>query len=289
VSERVVADFVGRFYLTDLDRSEPMRGRVVLSPKRLVLAGEDRTVTIPLEGVFDVAVGHVPEEMRPFFQDTVTVAYNGTEGRRIAVVEADADTIDKFSTVLFKAHLTGREVVVEHPAKRGGRVVDSPARRARLSVEQGNLAFQAGDGSFEVDLATVTDFETEQRPIDGTDRAVLSVRHVPEATALVSVIALPSDRVRNLLGRYLRLEYSDIVEALDDVALSDEELQALLAIYSAGDGVDPFDVVTVDGAQTTLVLNRLRDKGLVADRADGTALTARGRVVVNRRLEDVNE
>ncbi|MFC7173583.1 hypothetical protein ACFQL0_09955 [Haloplanus litoreus] len=92
----------------------------------------------------------------------------------------------------------------------------------------------------------------------------------------------------NLLGRYLRLEYSDLVEALSDVSLSDEEVQVLLAIYSAGEGVDPLDVVAAEPSQTTMVLNGLREKELVVDGDQGTELTPKGRVVVNSRLEEVN-
>jgi helix-turn-helix protein len=288
VSERVIADFVGRFYLTDMDRSEPVRGRIMLSPKRLVLAGEDDKVTIPMGAMFDVSVGHVPPEMRGFFSDTVTIAYNTDSGRRMAVVEGDGDTIEKFATVLFKAHLNGREVTVEHPARRGGRVVDSPAKQARLTVNDGTLSFDSGDGSFTIDLATVTNFEKERRTLGGESRPALSVSHVPRTTSLVSVVALSSDRVMNLLGRYLRLEYSDIVESLSDVSLSDEEVQVLLAIYSAGEGVDPLEVVAADASQTTMVLNGLREKELVVDGDEGTELTPKGRVVVNSRLEEVN-
>ncbi|WP_251343819.1 CheF family chemotaxis protein [Haloplanus halophilus] len=288
MSERVVADFVGRFYLTDMGRSEPVRGRIMLSPKRLVLAGDGHEVTIPMGAMFDVAVGHVPPEMREFFSDTVTLAYNTDDGRRMAVVEGEADTIEKFATVLFKAHLNGQEVTVEHPARRGGRVVDTPARQARLSVDGGTLAFRSGDGRFTIDLETVTDFERDRRTIDGSSRVALSVRHVPDTTALVSVIALSSKRVLNLLGRYLRLEYSDVVEDLSEVSLSDEEMQVLLAIYSAGSGVDPLEVVAADASRTTMVLNGLREKGLVVDGEEGTELTPKGRVVVNSRLEEVN-
>jgi helix-turn-helix protein len=288
MSERVIADFVGRFFLTGMDREEPVRGRIVLSPKRLVLVGDDRKVTVPTDAMFDIAVGHVPPEMRSFFSDSLTVAYRTDGGRRMVVVEAESDTVDKFATVLFKTHLNGRTVTVEHPAERGGRVVDSAIRTANLAVADGALAFDGPDVGFAIDLATVTDFEKERRSLGGEARPALSVRHVPRTTALLSVVALPSERVLNLLGRYFRLEYSDIVESLQDVSLSDEEVQVLVAIYSAGEGVDPLEVVAADASRTTMVLNGLREKGLVVDGDDGTALTPRGRVVVNSRLEEVN-
>jgi len=288
MSERVIADFVGHFFVTDMSREDPVRGRIVMSRKRLVLVGDDHKVTIPTSTMFDIAVGHVPPEMRSFFSDSITVAYRTDEGRRMAVVEAESDTVEKFASVLFKAHLNGRTVTVEHPAERGGRVVDSTIRKAKLTVDDGALAFAGPNVDFAIDLATVTDFEKETRTLAGETRPALSVRHVPRTTALLSVVALPSERVMNLLGRYFRLEYSDIVESLQDVSLSDEEVQVLVAIYSAGEGVDPLDVVAADASQTTMVLNGLREKDLVVDGDDGTALTPKGRVVVNSRLEEVN-
>jgi helix-turn-helix protein len=288
MSERVIADFVGHFFVTDMDREDPVRGRIVMSQKRLVLVGDDRKVTVPTAAMFDIAVGHVPPEMRSFFSDSVTVAYRTDEGRRMAVVEAESETVEKFATILFKAHLNGRTVTVEHPAERGGRVVDSAIRKAKLTVADGALAFSGPDVDFSIDLATVTDFEKEMRTLGGESRPALAVRHVPRTTALLSVVALPSERVMNLLGRYFRLEYSDIVEDLQDVSLSDEEVQVLVAVYSAGEGVDPLEVVAADASRTTMVLNGLREKGLVVDGDDGTALTPKGRVVVNSRLEEVN-
>lgn len=288
MSERVVADFVGRFFVTDMSRDDPVRGRIILSPKRLVLVGDDHKETVPTAAMFDIAVGHVPPEMRSFFSDSVTVAYRTDEGRRMVVVEAESETVDKFATVLFKTHLNGRTVTVEHPAERGGRVVDSTVHTAKLAVDDGALAFRGPDVDFRIDLTTVTNFEKGARTLDGERRPALSVRHVPETTALRSVVALPSERVLNLLGRYFRLEYSDIVDSLQDVSLSDEAVQVLVAIYSAGEGVDPLDVVAADASRTTMVLNGLREKGLVVDGDDGTALTPKGRVVVNSRLEEVN-
>jgi len=288
MSERVIADFVGRFFMTDMDRADPIRGRIIMSPKRLVLVGDDHKVTVPTSSMFDVAVGHVPPEMREFFSDSVTIAYREDGQRRMAIVEAESETVDKFATVLFKAHLNGRTVTVEHPARRGGRVVDSPVRKAKLSVDDGSLAFSGPDVNFSIDLATVTNFEKETRTLGGESRPALSVRHIPGTTALVSVVALPSERVMNLLGRYFRLEYSDIVESLSDISLSDEEVQVLVAIYSAGEGVDPLDVVALDASRTTMVLNGLGEKELVADDDAGTVLTPKGRVVVNSRLEEIN-
>jgi helix-turn-helix protein len=288
VSERVIADFVGEFYLSDMERADPVRGRIVMSPKRLVLAGESRRETIPTSTVFDIAVGQVPREVRKFFSDSVTVAYGDDGTRRTAIVEADSGTIEKFTDVLFRAHLNGRDVTVKHPARRGGRVVDTPARPARLAVDDRRLVFNGPDAGFDVDLTTVTGFERRERTFDGRPRPSLMGHHLPGTTALVSAVSLPSERLMNLLGRYLRLEYSDVREELADVSLSDEALQALIGIYSSDGEADPTDVITTEAGRRAVVLDRLLEKELVVDGESGVVLTPKGRVVVNSRLETVN-
>lgn len=122
MSESVIADFVATFNSERSTRAEPVKGRVLLSQKRLVLAADNSKTTIPLSAIFDVAVGHVPPDLGDFFDSTVTVAFEKGDDRFVAVVEADDETIEKFSTVLFKALLNGTDTTVQHPAEIGGRV-----------------------------------------------------------------------------------------------------------------------------------------------------------------------
>jgi helix-turn-helix protein len=75
MSESVIADFVGQFNASVLERTEPETGRVLLSEKRLVLVTDQGKVTIPLTDIFDVAVGHVPPDLGDFFKSTVTIAF----------------------------------------------------------------------------------------------------------------------------------------------------------------------------------------------------------------------
>ena len=60
MSESVVADFVGTFNSEASVRQEPVKGRILLSERRLVLAADEGKVTIPLSSIFDVSVGTVP-------------------------------------------------------------------------------------------------------------------------------------------------------------------------------------------------------------------------------------
>ncbi|MFB6083650.1 MAG: CheF family chemotaxis protein [Halorientalis sp.] len=289
MSESVIADFVAKFNASASERGEPVTGRILLSQKRLVLAADAGKTTIPLSSIFDVAVGHVPQDLGQFFDSTVTIAFRKDDRRHVAAVEAGDDKIEKFSTVLFKALLNGTTMTVKHPARLGGRVTDAAFHPAKLYLKPRQVRFKGPDSSFTVDLSTVTRFERNTREIDGRKREVLSVRHMQDGQAITSLAAVDSGRKMSILGRYLRLEYSDIVADLEDIELSDEETELLVAVYSTGPGVSLAGVIDAEPSHVEMLLGDLRKKGLIADGQEETELTAKGRIVVSDKLEDVNQ
>ncbi|MFB6179789.1 MAG: CheF family chemotaxis protein [Halorientalis sp.] len=288
MSESVIADFVGRFKTSAASRPDPVQGRILLSKKRLVLAIDGDKLTIPLSQIFDVAVGKVPRDFEGFFDSTVTIAFRKGDHRHIAAVEASDEKIEKFSTVLFKALLNGTTMMVKHPAQIGGRVTGESFQEAKLVLKRRKVDFRGASSSFTVDLSTVTNFEETNREIAGGTRQVLSVRHMDQGQAVTSLAAVDSARKMSLLGRYLRLEYSDIVEELEDVDLSEEETELLVAVYSSSAGVSLASVLDKEPSQVTMMLNDLIEQELVRDGGESTELTAKGRIIVSSKLEDVN-
>jgi helix-turn-helix protein len=291
MSESVIADFVGKFNAETSARGEPTTGRVLLSQKRLVLAADgDNRLTIPLSSIFDVAVGHVPPDLGDFFDSTVTIAFERSGSRYVAAVEAGEDKIEKFSTVLFKALLNGTQMTVKHPARRGGRVTDAEFFPASLTLEPQTVSFANDERSVSIDLANVTDFDRATREIGGGRRPVLVVRHMDAGQSLMTLAATKSARKMSILGRYLRLEYGDLMADLGDVELTDDKTEILVALYSGADagGVSLATVLDMEASQVTMLLNTLEDDELVADGADGTELTPKGQIVVSNHLEDVN-
>lgn len=287
MSETVVADFVGRFFAPGVE-GEPPKGRIVLSQRRLVLAADGYKETIPLSKVFDVTIGQVPPEMAGYFNDTVTVAYRKGEGRGVAAIEGNDTNIDRFATVLFKVLLNGAKALARHPAKIGGRVVDTDTRKTRLDVTQGTLTFEGGGDAFAVDLANVVSVERTQRDLGNGSHPVVSFRHIDDGTAVTSEVGMTSGRLTNILGRYVRLRYADLQAELEDLDPSEEEMEVLVAAYSAGPGVSLSKVVDIEPQRLTMLLNGLIDEGLLVDTDEGTNLTAKGRVVVGQRIESVN-
>lgn len=291
MSESVIADFVAQFDSSVATRTDPAQGRVLLSQKRLVLAvnSNDR-LTIPLSSIIDIAVGHVPDDIQGFFESTVTVAFELNDRGHKAVIEADDSTIRKFSTVLFKAVLNGTETTLKHPARVGGRVTDESFVPARLYLRPQTVQFRGEDKTVEITLATVTQFTYSSRPINGKTHPVLEFQHMPDGEAVVTMVAMNTRQEMSILGRYLRLEYTELINELKDVEISDDEKEILTAVYSGGgqEGVSLAGIVDTDPSNVTMILNRLEEKELVVDSAGGTRLTPKGQIVVNRYLDDVN-
>jgi helix-turn-helix protein len=78
------------------------------------------------------------------------------------------------------------------------------------------------------------------------------------------------------------------MEDLESFDPTEEQMEILVSIYSAGGEASIADVVTGDATQTSMLLDALREEGLVVDGASGAALTRKGQMVVNSYLESVN-
>jgi len=292
MSESVIADFVAKFDSDMLARSDPVKGRILLSKKRLVLAANNENkLTIPLSSIFDIAVGQIPEDIDGFFDSTVTVAFQRNNRQFTAVVETDDDKVEKFSTVLFKAILNGTDVTVKHPARVGGRVMDEQFTPGKLVMKPKLVQFNTETGSLQIPLSSVTEFSRSTRKIGNNNRPVLEVRHMNGGQSMLTMAAVSSSRKMSILGRYLRLEYSDLMAELEEIDLSKDEKEILVALYSGtgGEGISLPQIVNKEPANVTILLNRLEDDELVVDSEDGTKLTPKGQVVVSNHLEDVNE
>src|SRR6056297_856311 len=190
MSESAIADFVTSFIPNTATHVEPVRGRVVMSKRRIVLATDDAKTTIPLQGVFDVQHETAPGDLARFFEDTVTIAYERGDKRHVAVIEGGGDTVDRFVTLVFKGLLHGTSVYVKHPARRGGRVTDRSFESGNLALVPGKLAVK-GVGAT-VDLSTLSDFDRVDRDLKGSSTQLLSVRHMGDAGPITTELALDS-------------------------------------------------------------------------------------------------
>jgi len=291
MSESAIADFVAKFNATSLVSTDPITGRILLSPKRLVLAADsENKLTIPLSAVYDVAVGQIPEDLDGFFDATVAVRFERGDRRHAAVVEADDGTIGKFSTLLFKALLNGTDATLKHPARVGGRVTDREFLPAKLAVETGLLRVRHADGTVEIDLDSVIGFGQSTREIAGSGRSVLQVRHVQAGRPVLTMVAAGSNRTLSVLARYLRLEYTDLLADVQKIELSAVEKRLLVALYAGagGERMALPELLDADEREIAGLIERFADEGLVVETDDETRLTRKGQVLADIHLENVD-
>ena len=287
MTESVIADFMTDIVPDAATHTEPSRGRVVMSEKRIVFATDDERTTVPITGIFDIQHGRAPKGLEEFFEDTVTIGYENGSGKHVAVVEGADQTVERFTTLLFKAVLNGTSVLAKHPARIGGRITDEKPRKSSLYLTDGAVEFR-GDHSFAVNVSTVTHFERMTRDYGAGERPVLSVRHVASTQQVTSEIALDSERKMNVLGRFLRIEYRTLKEDFQEIDVVDDEIEALVSLYTAGPDANLAAVMGIDASRAQLLSNKLDEKNLVETRDDGMHLTSLGRLAVSHRIEDVN-
>ena len=286
MSESVVADFPGWFYSHQV-AGEPPKGRIILGKSQLVVASDDVRENIPTSEIFDVKVGDVPDELRTYFNDTVTVAYRDGDARRVVAIEGEDKHIERFSTVLFKVLLNGTPTLVRHPARKGGRVTDADPVKSKLALKWEKIGFKTSDGVIQIDLDDVIGVDRSERDLGYGQHPVVNFRHLSGGEAVMTEAGIESSRKTNLLGRYVRMRYSDVAEELEETTITDEEEEILVALYTAP-GVSLSKVVEFNPQRLTMVLRGLREKGLIADTQEETTLTMKGKVVAGNRLEQVN-
>jgi len=293
--ESIVVDFIANFVAGGDAAFDPVKGRVLMSERRLVLVTSDTKTTVPIASIFDIAVGQVPPEVEEFFDYTVMVGYVEDTRRKTTVIGGDRETIEKFSLLLFRAVLNGSVARITHPAKVGGRVMDTPERRSGLHLDYESVWFKGGDvadaedGPLSIDLASVVFFEVVERS-DGTDGTdlVLSVQHVEDGQTVTSEITMASRRKMNILGRYLRLIYHWIEADVRDIDVEEHELEVLVGLYSTNEGIDLASLLDVDEAELEVRLESLHEDGLITDAERPVDLTPQGRFIVNEEFEDIN-
>lgn len=287
MNDTVVADFMTDVIPDTGAYDEPVRGRVLMNREQVVIVTADDRTSFAIEDVFDLAYGSAPDGMRRFFETTVTVAYENRGQKRVALIEGEDDVVERFMKLLFKGVLNGTKVTVKHPARIGGRITDESFHPAKLFVAPTEVRFKSDD-PFAIVISTVSGFKRIDREVGDETKTLLSVRHAPEGSMMTTEIALASERKMNVLGRYLRTEYSQLKEDLADISLSDSEIEILVGLYSGASEGNLAGMLGVDASRVTYLLDQLVEKGLLEEVEGGMELTSTGTLAVGEHLEDVN-
>ncbi|MFB6156217.1 MAG: CheF family chemotaxis protein [Haloferacaceae archaeon] len=254
-------------------------GRIILSNRRLVLAGSGGKRQLPLseiEGIggrFDLnqEIARVSDYIALRLGDGV-----------VLVAPKDRETFD---TKLFRALLDQEMVLAKHPAVEGGVVQDTEWHKSRLKVEEESLALAMADGTFvEMELDEVGQVDESERTVIDEKRQVVEVAHVEDGTSVQTYVAGPPRRcsfVETLLGRGAERNQA----SLD---LSETEKEVLMALYS---GVSPFEIPEFVGMDVETVeetFDRLVDLEVLEEvrKRREVALTTRGRNLASESISE---
>ncbi|AUV81565.1 chemotaxis protein CheF1 [Salinigranum rubrum] len=282
--EYKLSDSHGRFLRAEKNGREIQdaawaSGRILLSNRRLILAGNSGKQTIPLSAIQGV------EDRYDVNQDVASVAdYIALRVPKGVILIAPKE-FEEFEQEFYGAVLNEGTFLARHPAVEGGVVQNTEWERARLKVEEEAVSMATVSGTFvEIRLDDIGDITTGRRTIIDDSRLVVEVEHSDEETSVQTYIA-GSDRQMSFLESLLRKgeEQSEV-----SLELSDTDKQVLTALYS---GVSPFDIpsflgVDVDEVEELYV--RLIDHNVLNEvriRHEVT-LNARGRSIASDVISD---
>lgn len=279
----VVADFVARVHAEGF--AEPRQGRVLLDKERCLIVTDDRRIEIALTSVFDIGVGNVPVELREYFDDSVTIAAEINGLKQFVVLEAQAESMEKFRSIFFSCVLSGQSILVRHPAARGGKVIHGDYRPGTIQIERGELAISDTVDTVHIRLDAVTEVKTATQSIDGESHHIIAVSYLVDGAVITTHLAPTDGRVAGLLARYMKLKYASMHRDVTQLDLGDLELQALVALAS---GATDLLGLLPEEADAEAVIETLVAESLVVRKKSGLALTRRGRVAATTHLEAVN-
>ena len=254
-------------------------GRILLSNKRLVLATNEGKRTIALSSLTSVSASQMNQ---PLAQVDGYIKLQA--GRDVFLVSAQDDTA--FEEHLYSSLLDQVVVLVDHPAVKGGVVQETNWEKARLKMDEDCVDLAIQSGTFvQLDLDDVGTVEEKTKEIRGSERPVLEVEHTVEDTSVETHLTGNPRHVSLLEGLVRQGEQRNNT---DDVDLSPEETQVLMALYS---GISPFkipDFVDMDVDDVEAVYDRLIESDIlepVRTRRE-VQLEARGRSIAGEAIAD---
>jgi helix-turn-helix protein len=283
--ERKVVDTRGKFTQVvkdgrELNDAEWTGGRILLSNKRLILAGNGGKRTIPLTKVRSLDGRTDVNQLVAKVSGYVSLQLTTGD-----VVLVSAEDPESFERMLYRALLDRKMVLARHPAVEGGVVTDAEWEKARLKIEESAVDLAVADGSFvEIDLDDIGSMEANERSVREEKRQVLEVEHSEEGTSVQTYIS-GTERRCAILETLLRKGESRSEIGVD---LSERENEVLMALYS---GVSPFEVpdfLGMDVDEVESVFDRLLELEVVEEirvRRE-VALNARGRNIASEAMND---
>ena len=234
-SERKLFDTTGRFTQVIKDGSKLgdigwIDGRILLSNRRLILAGADGKRTIQLSKVDTIEGRYDVNQAIAQVTDYVSVRI----GRDVFLVSTGES--EDFERTLHKTILDGNIVLLKHPAIEGGVVQNVGWKKARVKIGEEAVNLAVEDGSFvRIEIDDIGTVERDERSVRSAERPVLEAEHTEEGTSVETYLS-GNEKHCSVLGSVLERGAERNASSID---LDKDEKEVLMALYS---GVSSFEV-----------------------------------------------
>ncbi len=234
-AEQKLADVTGQFTQVvrngqKLSDTNWANGRILLSNRRVVIAGNSGKQTIPLTKIQSIRGRYDVNQTIAKVSNYISI----NAGQNVFLVSMGE--VEAFELQLQKAILDGEIVLVKHPAVKGGVVQSTDWKKARVKIDEGVANFAVENGSFvQIEVDDVGTLESHERTVAGQERPVVEAEHTEEGTSVQTYLSGGPQNcaiLKSVLDRGAEKNASQI-------DLSSSEQEVLMAIYS---GVSPFEV-----------------------------------------------
>ena len=255
-------------------------GRVLLSNRRLILAGNDGKRTVPLSKLERLGGRHDANQSVARVSNYVSFDL----GEQVLLVAASDH--ESFERDVYRALLDQKTVMAKHPAIEGGVVQDTEWEQARVKIDENGLNAALERGVFvEFDLDDISGLNAAKRTVNGDKKPVIEVSHTDdEGTSVETHVAGDPNQMR-FVESWLRKGEQ---RSSTNVDLSSRDREVLMALYS---GVSPFEIpsflgIDVDDVEETFerlveleVVEKVRIRREVA-------LNSRGRNIASEAMNE---
>ncbi|MBP1922808.1 helix-turn-helix protein [Halorubrum alkaliphilum] len=284
-SERKIADTQARFAVAvregrTVNDVSWTPGRVLLSNRRLILAGNDGKRTIPLSQLRGLGGRHDANQSITRVSNYVSFDL----GEQVLLVAASDH--EAFERDVYRALIDQRTVMAKHPAVAGGVVQETEWQQARVKIDENGLNAALEKGAFvEFDLDDISGLDAAKRTVNGEKKPVIEVSHTDgDGTSIETHLAGKPSRMR-FVESWLRKGEE---RSTTNVDLSSRDREVLMALYS---GVSPFEIPAFLGIDVDVVeetFERLIDLEVVEEvrvRREVT-LNSRGRNIASEAMNE---
>jgi helix-turn-helix protein len=286
-SEYKIADGSGKFLQAVKDGrrmkdAQWSNGRILLSNKRIVLAGNDGKRNLPLSEVKGLSGRYDVNQTVAEVGDYVSIRMS-TES---VVLVSLGENTETFESKLYGALLDQTELQVKHPAVKGGVVTDEQFERARIKVDEEELSVAMSNGSFvSVELDDVGSAEAASLDVNGQKKPVLKVEHTVDQDTSVQTYFATGSHTASILESLLTKEAE---KSQGSVELSETEKRVLMALYSGVSSFEIPDFLGMDVDEVEGIFERLIEVDVLEEvrKRREVTMKTRGRNIASEAINE---